>query len=48
MGGVYAILAAGLVIGFLTYKVLANRDSKWRFSAEEMARFHIKEKMAKK
>lgn len=47
-GTVYALLSSGLVIGFMTYKVLANRDSKWHFSEEEMERFHVKEKMAKK
>ena len=47
-GVVYTILVAGIVVSFLTYKVFPNRDSKWCFSAEEMARFHVREKMTKK
>ena len=46
-GVVYTILIAGIGVGVMTYKVLANRDSKWVFADEEMERFHVKEKLAK-
>ena len=46
-GAVYMFLVAGAGVGVMTYKVLANRDSKWVFADEEMERFRVKEKLAK-
>lgn len=43
------VLCFGIAIVFvalMTYVVLANRNSKWPFSPEEMERFHVAEKMA--
>ena len=47
-GLVYMFLIGGAGVGVMTYKVLANRNSKWMFSDEEMERFHVKEKLAKR
>ena len=44
-GLVYMLLIGGAGVGLMTYKVLANRDSKWVFSDEELERFHVKEKL---
>jgi hypothetical protein len=41
-----AFIAGGIVNG-LTYKVLANRNSKYPFDQVEMERFHVKEKLEK-
>ena len=46
-GAVYMFLVAGAGVGVMTYKVLANRDSKWVFADEEMERFRVKEKLTK-
>ncbi len=47
-GIVLTLFIAGGVIGGLTYKILASRDSEFVFDKVEMKRFHIKEKMAKR
>lgn len=44
-GIIYLILVAGLIVGFMTYKVLPNRNTKYIFAEEEMKRFNVKEKM---
>jgi hypothetical protein len=44
---VYMAIIAGGLVGGLTYKVLANRNSKYPFDKVEMERFHVKEKMEK-
>ena len=45
LGVVYLALVAGAIVGGLTYKVLANRNSEYPFDQVEMERFHVKEKM---
>ena len=47
-GIIYTLIAAGLILGFLTYVGLSDRNSKWVFAPEEMERFHIREKVQKK
>ena len=47
-GIIYTLIAAGLILGFLTYVGLSDRNSKWVFAPEEMERFHIREKIQKK
>jgi len=44
---VYLAFIAGGILNFLTYKVLANRNSKYSFDKVEMERFHVKEKLEK-
>ncbi len=43
----YLILIAGIILGGLTYKVLASRNSPYPFDQVEMERFHVQEKLAK-
>jgi hypothetical protein len=43
----YLLLIAAGIVNFLTYKVLANRNSKYPFDRVEMERFHVKEKLVK-
>ena len=47
-GIIYTLIAAGLILGFLTYVGLSDRNSKWVFAPEEMEHFHIREKVQKK
>ena len=44
---VYLAIIAGGIVNGLTYRVLANRNSKFPFDQVEMTRFHVKEKMIK-
>ena len=43
----YLAFIAGGILNGLTYKVLANRNSKYPFDQVEMERFHVKEKLEK-
>ncbi len=44
---IYLAFIAGGIVNGLTYKVLANRNSKYVFDPVEMERFHIQEKLEK-
>jgi hypothetical protein len=44
---IYLAFIAGVIVNGLTYKVLANRNSKYPFDQAEMERFHVKEKLEK-
>jgi hypothetical protein len=44
---IYLAFIAGVIVNGLTYKVLANRKSKYPFDQVEMERFHVKEKLEK-
>jgi hypothetical protein len=44
---IYLAIIAGVVVNGLTYKVLANRNSKYPFDQVEMERFHVEEKLEK-
>ena len=46
-GAILTVFVAVFGIGFMTYKVLGSRDSKWAFTPEEMKRFNVEEKMRK-
>ena len=48
VGILYTLFAAGFILGFLTYIGLSDRNTKWAFAPEEMARFQVYEKMEKK
>ncbi len=43
-----AMFCGGFLVGFLTYAVFANRDSRWPFAPVEMERFNVKEKLTAK
>ncbi len=42
---VYMAFIAGFILNFMTYKVLAKRDSKYPFDDVEMRRFNVAEKL---
>lgn len=44
---IYLAFIAGVIVNGLTYKVLANRNSKYPFDQVEMERFQVKEKLEK-
>ncbi len=44
---IYLVFVAGGIVGGLTYRVLADRNSKYSFDLVEMERFHVREKMDK-
>ena len=48
IGIIYTIIATVFILGFLTYVILANRNTKYVFDEVEMNRFNVKEKIAKK
>lgn len=45
-GIVYTVLATLLVLGYLTYIGLSDRDTEWVFDEKELRRFHVEEKLA--
>ena len=47
-GLLYTLLATGLILGFLTYVVLPDRNTRWPFAPEELKRFRVEEKLQKK
>ena len=47
-GIIYTIAATGFVLGFLTYVAFSDRNTKWIFAPEELKRFHVEEKLARK
>lgn len=47
LGIVYLLIIAGGIVNGLTYRVLANRNSKYPFDQVEMGRFHVQEKLGK-
>ena len=48
IGIAYTIFATVFILGFLTYIVFANRNTKYVFDDVEMKRFNVKEKLEKK
>lgn len=48
LGMVYTILATVLILGYLTYVALPDRNTPWIFAAEELQRFHVEEKLQQK
>ncbi len=46
-GIIYMVLAAGIILGLITYKLLPDVNTKWPFTQEEVSRFKIKEKLEK-
>ena len=48
IGIVYALAATGYILGFLTYVVYSDRNSKWRFDEAALKRFKVEEKIARK
>ena len=48
VGIVYTVAATGFVLGFLTYVAFSDRNTKWIFAPEELERFHVEEKLARK
>ena len=44
-GILYTLVAAGLILGYITYFGLSDRNTKWIFAPEEMERFHLSEKL---
>lgn len=47
-GALYAIVCAGIAVGFLTYVILPSKHTRWRFADEELERFSVKEKVRQK
>lgn len=47
-GIIYTLIAAGVILGFLTYVGLSDRETKWVFAPEEMERFRVYEKLKDK
>lgn len=48
IGIIYTIAATGFVLGYLTYIGFSDRNSKWVFDEDELKRFNVEEKLAKK
>lgn len=48
IGIIYTIIATVFILGFLTYIVFPNRNTKYVFDEVEINRFKVKEKLAKK
>lgn len=48
IGIIYTVAATGFILGFLTYVVLSNKNTKWIFNEKELKRFGVEEKLRKK
>lgn len=48
LGILYTILATALILGYLTYVALPDRNTPWVFAAEELRRFQVEEKLRQK
>lgn len=48
IGIFYTMAATGLILGYITYFGLSDRNTKWIFAPVEMERFHVNEKLKRK
>lgn len=48
IGIIYTITATVFILGFLTYFVLSDKNTKWVFDEKELKRFNVEEKLEKK